>query len=121
MKAFTFDLTLKDIRTLKDAAWLNDQIINIWMELLQQRNNEEFAGNQFGFSYYFSSFFHAKLVSNADGYCYEAVQRWTRRIDIFAMSNVFIPVNVDNVHWALAVINMIAKSITYYDSMGGKT
>ena len=36
------------------------------------------------------------------------------------MDKVFIPVNLDNVHWCLAVIYMQEQRIQYYDSMNGK-
>ena len=34
------------------------------------------------------------------------------------MDKVFIPVNLNNAHWCLAVIYMQTKRIEYYDSLG---
>lgn len=39
--------------------------------------------------------------------------------DIFSLYTIFFPINQDNVHWTLAVVNMKEKCIRYYDSLGG--
>jgi sentrin-specific protease 1 len=39
--------------------------------------------------------------------------------DIFKLKYIFCPINLDNVHWTLAVIFMEEKKIQYYDSFGG--
>ena len=38
--------------------------------------------------------------------------------NIFNLKRLFIPINENNVHWMLAVINMETKRIEYYDSLG---
>ena len=56
-----------------------------------------------------SSFFNRLCNSGGGGggaernYNYEYVRTWTRRVDLFSKGLVIIPVNLDNVHWALAV------------------
>lgn len=37
------------------------------------------------------------------GYNYEYVRTWTRRVDLFSKQLVIFPINIDNVHWCLAV------------------
>ena len=37
---------------------------------------------------------------------------------IFKLDRLFIPVNLGRQHWTLIEINMQAKSILYFDSMG---
>ena len=39
--------------------------------------------------------------------------------DIFSLKYIFVPININNKHWTLAVIFMEAKKIQYYDSCGG--
>ena len=39
----------------------------------------------------------------AGGYNYEYVRTWTRRVDLFSKHLVIFPINIDNVHWCLAV------------------
>ena len=49
---------------------------------------------------------------------YSAVRRWTKKVDLFSYSLVLVPVHL-GMHWCLAAVDMDAKSITYFDSMGG--
>ena len=49
---------------------------------------------------------------------YAAVRRWTKKVDLFSYSLVLVPVHL-GMHWCLAAVDMDAKSITYFDSMGG--
>jgi Ulp1 family protease len=63
----------------------------------------------------FSSIFYAFLSEK--GFSYHRVQRWTRRIDVFAMDRVIFPIHLGS-HWCLAVINFKEKKFEYYDSLG---
>ena len=41
------------------------------------------------------------------------------RIDLFAVYDlIFIPINQNDIHWTLAVINLRNKQLEFYDSMG---
>ena len=44
--------------------------------------------------------------------------RWTRNINIFLLDKIFIPININNVHWTLVVVYMQLKRIVYRDSLG---
>lgn len=67
----------------------------------------------------FSSYFCVQLAIG--GFCYEHVENWTTRarVDVFALERLLFPVNVDKVHWTLAVINLKLRRFEYYDSLGG--
>jgi sentrin-specific protease 1 len=56
------------------------------------------------------------------GYNFQQVRNWGRRqapgADIFRLESLFIPVNINNCHWAAAVINFQSRSITFLDSLG---
>ncbi|XP_043276025.1 sentrin-specific protease 1-like [Venturia canescens] len=64
-------------------------------------------------SYAMNSFFFPRLHLNG----YNAVKRWTKKINIFKFEKVIVPINLGN-HWCLAVINFLKKTIVYYDSFG---
>ncbi|CAM9424014.1 unnamed protein product, partial [Scytosiphon promiscuus] len=70
-------------------------------------------------SHFLSSFFLAKLRGDSGKYNYRGVRRWTRKVKVFEMDKIFVPVNVSNSHWCMAVIHVQKKRINYYDSMGG--
>ena len=49
---------------------------------------------------------------------YDAVKRWTKKVDIFQFYQIFVPIHSTN-HWTLAVIFVKDRSIKYFDSNGG--
>ena len=52
-------------------------------------------------------------------YTYENVRRWTKDVNIFEKDKIFIPINIDNLHWTLAVIFIDQSKVLYYDSLIG--
>jgi len=117
---FNVSFTVADLLTLRPNTWLNDEVVNFYMELLRARDErlfEESNGTRRK-SHYFNSFFMSKLLEGGV-YCYGNVKRWSRKFDIFSMDRVFIPINLNNTHWVLAVVDITQKEIHYYDSMSG--
>jgi len=110
-EAFRLQITRRDIATLGGLNWLNDEIINFYMNLLIERGEQE--GN--AKVYAFNTFFYPKIMNGG----HQAVRRWTKKVDIFAMNYILIPVHL-GMHWCLCVANMKDQVITYYDSMGGR-
>jgi Ulp1 family protease len=74
-------------------------------------------------SHYFGSTFITRLMNLGPGgsrqYDYPGVRRWSKKFDVFAMRRVYMPVNINDTHWTLLVVDMEQKSITFYDSMNG--
>jgi Ulp1 family protease len=103
---FNIQITREDIRTLKDKNKLNDNIIDFYMHLIaQQRTCIKI--------HTFSTFFYQSLLKNN---C-EIMKSWTKKLDIFSFDLIFLPINWDNIHWTLAVINLKRKEIIHYDSL----
>eukprot|EP01122_Echinamoeba_exundans_P003371 TRINITY_DN13484_c0_g1_i1.p1 TRINITY_DN13484_c0_g1~~TRINITY_DN13484_c0_g1_i1.p1 ORF type:complete len:329 (-),score=61.23 TRINITY_DN13484_c0_g1_i1:225-1211(-) len=107
---FNVDIMVKDLKCLRPGQWLNDEIINCYMEMLNTWANKRLLK-----VHCFSSFFLTMLAGG-----YRRVKRWTRSKDVFSMDRIIFPVNLNNTHWCLVVINMKAKKIEYYDSLGGR-
>ena len=108
--AFKLQLTRKDISTLGGLNWLNDEIINFYMNMIMERGKQK----DFPSVHAFNTFFYPKIVSSG----HSGVKRWTRRMDIFSMDYIMVPVHL-GMHWCLATVDMRNKEIRYYDSMGG--
>lgn len=68
-------------------------------------------------SFFHNSFFYQFLTKNGTTYDYARVKRWTRKVDLFAMEKVFIPIHLGT-HWCLAILNMTERRVEYYDSLG---
>lgn len=106
--AFNINITRKDIQSLKGLNWLNDEIINFYMNLV--------ATNAKGLNAYpFTTFFYPKLIK--EGYN-NALKRWTRKVDIFSYDLLLVPVHL-GLHWTLAIVDFKQKEVRYYDSMNG--
>ncbi|XP_070565219.1 sentrin-specific protease 1-like isoform X2 [Ptychodera flava] len=110
-EGFRLSITRSDVHTLSGLNWLNDEVINFYMNLLMDRGQKQ--GNLKVHA--FNTFFYPKLTK--DGYT--SLRRWTRKVDIFEKDLVVVPVHL-GMHWCLAVIDFRYKTISYYDSMGGE-
>lgn len=117
---FNIDITVSKIICLRPSTWLNDEIVNFYMCMLQERDQRlcEASNGQRTPSHYFNSFFVSKLLENSQ-YTYSNVKRWSKKFDAFKMDKIFMPVNLNNTHWVMAVVFVQKKEIHYYDSMSG--
>ncbi|KAM3871596.1 sentrin-specific protease 1 [Diretmus argenteus] len=110
-EGFGLSLTRKDLQTLSHLTWLNDEVINFYMNLLVERSKDPSLPSVDTFN----TFFYPKLCSSG----YSAVRRWTKKMDIFSVDILLVPVHL-GVHWCLSVVDFRKKAIMYFDSMGGK-
>ena len=110
VEGFGLRITRKDIHTLADLNWLNDEVINFYMNLLIARG----ATDRFPKVHAMNTFFYPKLISGG----HASLKRWTKKIDIFARDLVVVPVHL-GIHWCMSIIDFRDKCIRYYDSMGG--
>ena len=113
------DFLKKDLMRLQ-GGWLNNKIIDFYLELLQLRNNRQSNSNPLSAHCFFSCVFAEKLCNSNTGYTYQNVASWTNSIDFFNTNSFFFPINRHNAPWAFAYIDMIGRTISYYDSMNGQ-
>jgi len=109
--AFKLRITRGDIQTLKNYHWLNDEVINFYMNLLVERNKKQ----GYPALHAFSTFFYPKLKSGG----YQAVKRWTKGVNLFEQELILVPIH-RKVHWSLVVIDLRKRCLKYLDSMGQK-
>ncbi|XP_043270098.1 sentrin-specific protease 1-like [Venturia canescens] len=95
----------EDLNTLEGRRWLNDEVINGYLELIVEKYEKTFA---------FSTFFFSRLLSGG----FSAVQRWTRKFNIFEFDLVLIPLHL-GAHWCLATIDLKNRKVNYFDSLMG--
>jgi sentrin-specific protease 1 len=116
-------LSSATLARLIPGGWLNDDIIDLYMAMLQIRDRTLMeAGTRNRPSCFFNCKMVDLLIANGDpaNYNYSNVQRWYRHLDLMTMDKVIIPINIRNTHWALAVIQPMDRSIQYYDSLSSK-
>ncbi|KAL4631491.1 sentrin-specific protease 3-like [Arapaima gigas] len=96
-------LTMDDLSTLYGQNWLNDQVMNMYGDLVMDCVPDKV--------HFFNSFFYDKLRTNG----YDGVKRWTKNVDIFQKNLLFVPIHLE-VHWSLVCVDVPQRTITYYDS-----
>ncbi|EGC34898.1 hypothetical protein DICPUDRAFT_55498 [Dictyostelium purpureum] len=111
----TAEVNRGDVHLLKPGRWLNDEVINFYMEILKirQKNNPNLPKCHF-----FGTFFYTQLCNGPENYDFSKVKRWTNKVDIFSLDKVILPVHLGN-HWCCAVINFKDKQFQYFDSLLG--
>lgn len=99
---FSIDLTREKLQTLRPKIWLNDEVINFYFKLLQERSNKKATR-----CWCPNSFFWNKLSGGPDrdcsAYSFKEVKRWTfkAKVDLFELDHVVFPMNIGNCHWAM--------------------
>ncbi|KAK7909388.1 hypothetical protein WMY93_014072 [Mugilogobius chulae] len=96
-------LTMDDLGTLYGQNWLNDQVMNMYGDLVMDSVPEKV--------HFFNSFFYDKLRTKG----YDGVKRWTKNVDIFGKELLLIPIHLE-VHWSLVSVDISRRAITYFDS-----
>ncbi|KAL8772792.1 MAG: hypothetical protein Q9209_002137 [Squamulea sp. 1 TL-2023] len=94
-----------DLERLDEGEFLNDNLIAFYLRYLEHQA-EQSEPTMARKVYMFNTFFYASLTSTKAGQRsinYEAVQKWTRGIDIFTYDFVIVPVN-ESAHWYVAII-----------------
>ena len=113
------EVSLETFRRLKND-WLNMDLIAFFLEWWRDRTgggggteNVSCAADAKPRCWYTNSWFFTKL--SADGH--DAVQRWVPNKVFQDYDKLIIPINDNNTHWYLAVVNLRDKRVEFYDSM----
>ncbi|KAJ8003708.1 hypothetical protein DPEC_G00151120 [Dallia pectoralis] len=114
--AFKLRITQRDLATLQEGSWLNDEVINFYLSLVMARSTSAGCGLKV---YSFSTFFFPKLHGGGGGTGggHAAVKRWTKAVDIFHYDIILVPLHL-GVHWSLAVVDCTSRTVRSYDSIG---
>ena len=112
VEKFGIPMTVGKIQCLKPTVWLNDEVINFYIEMMSERVKSKGV-------YCFSSFFMIKLLDK-DKFTYKRVSRWPKKakVNVCELKKIFIPIHVPG-HWAVVFIDVLNKEIYYYDSLQG--
>ncbi|XP_004296843.1 PREDICTED: ubiquitin-like-specific protease ESD4 [Fragaria vesca subsp. vesca] len=109
------------LQCLRPCAWLNDEVINVYLELLKEREKRD--PKKFLKCHFFNTFFYKKLIGGRSGYDYKAVRRWTTQrklgYSLIDCDKIFVPIHKE-IHWCLAVINKADQKFQYLDSLRGR-
>ncbi|SCU77941.1 LAFA_0A04082g1_1 [Lachancea sp. 'fantastica'] len=106
MNKNNIELKVYDFKTLAPNRWLNDIIIEFFMKHIELTTSRAIA---------FSSYFYTSLSRNG----YQGVRRWMKKkkADVNHLDMIFAPINLNQSHWALGVIDIKNRKIFYVDSL----
>ncbi|GAB4843607.1 hypothetical protein Ancab_013571 [Ancistrocladus abbreviatus] len=120
-EASNIQITGQALQCLTPCAWLNDEVINLYLELLKERERRD--PKRFLNCHFFNTFFYKKLIAGRNGYDYKSVRRWTTQkklgYHLIECDKIFVPIHKE-AHWCLAVINKKDEKFQYLDSLGGR-
>lgn len=120
-------ITAATLRRLEGEGYINDELVNASMVLLNKRDASAAAKHGAHRRVWCaSSFFYSDIEESG----YQKISRWLRRkrrtspVRVFGESSVdriIIPIHIrgDPGHWTTVVVDLRAKMLTYYDSCGG--
>jgi len=126
-------LTVADYRALRDDQWLNDSVMNSYIGLLNDRDDQlreshaaasTAAGSRtyppYAGTRVMNTFFFDRLWSPQHGYDYAGVARWALKagLDFKTLGQVLIPINLGRVHWVLIVVDLQLREFMYCDPYG---
>ncbi|KAF8852093.1 cysteine proteinase [Acephala macrosclerotiorum] len=123
------ELRLKDFNTLlAHRSWLNDEIINTYIEWVVAAANEAAAEEAKAFGeksttvpkfIAHNSFFYTNLRNKGPSSTDRLMKRKKAPgASLMEVDSVFVPI-CQGSHWTIGVVRPIAKTIEYFDSMGG--
>jgi len=95
----------EDLQRLDEGEFLNDNLMGFYLRYLEYQLEQKHGGLAQKI-YFFNTYFFASLTNTPrgkKGVHYEAVQKWTRTVDIFAFDYVVVPIN-ESAHWYVAII-----------------
>jgi Ulp1 family protease len=98
-----------DISLLVNGGWLNDNVVDAYLKLIQIEHNSMNPSNPVKA---LPTCFFTKLESLG----YNSVRSYTRQENLFAQRFLFIPIYFSNRHWGLVVADMPRQKIVYLDS-----
>merc|ERR1719457_200381 len=101
VEGFNAEITRADIATLRPSVWLNDEVVNFYFNLIKERSE---ASSELANVHVFNTFFYPKIEKMG----HAGVKRWTRKVDIFAVDLILLPVHL-GMHWCMASIDNRTK------------
>jgi hypothetical protein len=94
-----------DIEKLDEGEFLNDNLIGFYLQWLQDQLKQKHS--EWAERIYFQNTFFYQKLSNPEkgikGINYEAVKKWTSKVDLLDKDYIIIPIN-EHSHWYVAII-----------------
>ena len=125
------ELAHRDFTKLQDGVWLNDEVINEYIELIRKREKamassptKSASSEKYPDTLIFNTFMYSTISNDIanSAYSYSKYKRtWERRLkaDITKKEQILFPINKHNIHWLLCKADVRSESpkLEIYDSL----
>jgi len=110
-------LNVPNLQRTVPGQWFTDEVINGYINLLRRRQaDRRRADGRAQRMWFFNTFFYSRMHVRGS-YNYHLVARWCGRLNLLSFDLIFVPINVANSHWVLAVMHPRTGVINVYDSL----
>lgn len=125
-----------DFLTLCGEQWLNDEVMNSFVALVNHRDGVSRSLSVGGGdctnssldsspatasrrAFMFNTFFFSRLLQRGGHYDYQGVQNWGRKrqLRLDDVDVIIIPMHVSSDHWVLSVIDVQKRNVLFYDPL----
>jgi Ulp1 family protease len=115
------DFRLKSFKTLQPGGWVGDEVINMFLDVLDERDarmHQGMVGQKR--SFFLNSHFLQKFHDEGRAFVVRRVKRMGKRgiTSMFECDKVYVPLHISKNHWALVMVSIQEKKMEYHDSLG---
>lgn len=117
VKSDLYQLTKSSFERLGPGQWLNDEVINAYIALVNKRERGSGAISSFAFNTFF--FTQLQDMNRLGAYNFGKLARIVnkQKVKLRNLRQVFIPINLKDHHWLLMYLDMDASTFYVLDSM----
>ena len=112
-----YRITKSSLERLLPGKWLNDEIINGYVSLINEREKEQNLGNVYIFNTYFYTMIEGMLKRG--DYDYKKLERilTRKKINLRNYKTVVVPINIEKYHWLMLCADLVEDKFYVIDSM----
>lgn len=112
-----YRLTKGSLKRLGPGKWFNDEIINGYVNLINERDKEFGAGSVFCFNTYFYTMIE-DMLKRGD-YEFKRLERVLIRknVNLKNFKMIMVPINIEKSHWFLLCLDLVDDKFLVIDSM----
>lgn len=116
-----YRITKGSLKRLEPGHWFNDEIINAYVCLINEREKESQAGTVFCFNTYF--FTQLEDMLKRGDYDYKRLERILirKKVNLRNFKMVLVPVNIERYHWFVICVDLVDDKFYAIDSMKHST
>ena len=108
---------LNKLKSLDSNKWVIDMVIDEYFKILKKEYMQK-PGRKLKIHFYDTGFYTKLFEHDQSLKIQETVRQYARKSHTpFLYDKIFVPINVNNNHWLLAVIDINKKLISVYDSL----